>query len=65
MRERAEDGRVTGMETEAIESARAAGTDPIFWTAPPGTLPAGATLVMTTRIGGVSRGPYAALNVGL
>jgi len=56
---------VTGMATEAIESRKAAGTDPVFWTAPPGTLPAGATLVMTTRVGGVSRGPYAELNVGL
>lgn len=56
---------MTGMETEAIESAGAAGTDPVFWTAPPESLPAGATLVMTTRIGGVSRGLYAELNVGL
>ena len=56
---------MTGMETEAIERAKGAGTDPVFWTAPPGALPAGAALVMTTRVGGVSRGPYAELNVGL
>ncbi|HET7497187.1 MAG TPA: polyphenol oxidase family protein [Candidatus Eisenbacteria bacterium] len=53
------------METVTIESQKAAGTDPVFWTPPPGALPAGATLAMTTRLGGVSRGPYAELNVGL
>lgn len=51
------------MGTEAIEAAPSAG--PVFWSPPRGTLPGGARFVMTTRLGGVSRGPYASLNVGL
>jgi hypothetical protein len=38
---------------------------PLFWTAPPGSLPEGAVFAMTTRLGGVSVGPFASLNVGL
>ena len=41
-------------------------TDPaFFWRPPPGKLPADAWFAMTTRFGGVSEGPYAALNLGL
>lgn len=63
MRDPAEGGRVGTMETEAIGAEPAAG--PVFWSAPRGALPSGARFVMTTRLGGVSRGSYASLNVGL
>lgn len=51
------------METATIEPAMA--KEPVFWAPPAGTLPPGARFVMTTRLGGVSRGPWAQLNVGL
>jgi YfiH family protein len=37
----------------------------LWWRPPAGALPEGAWFGLTTRIGGVSRGPYAALNLGL
>lgn len=43
-------------------SAIPAKSEPEFWSAP---LPSGARFLMTTRIGGVSEGPFATLNLGL
>lgn len=56
------------MRAEAISRAgtgAATAGEPVYWAPPPGALPEGARFLMTTRLGGVSEGPYAALNVGL
>lgn len=52
------------MET-ATPHAPALASEPVFWTPPEEALPSGARFLVTTRIGGVSEGPYASLNVGL
>jgi len=40
------------------------GSDSSFWAPPPPALPRDVSFLMTTRLGGVSTGPYAALNLG-
>lgn len=47
-----------------MRSEAKTGAGPILWAPPEGTLPR-ARFFMTTRLGGVSEGPFASLNLGL
>jgi polyphenol oxidase len=68
LRERADGRKVAGVSAPSTDRMPGTGTHgdkPLFWTAAPGSLPDGARFSMTTRLGGVSEGPFASLNVGL
>jgi YfiH family protein len=63
LRERAPDGKVRGVTPPAHPSEK---NPPVrFWRPPLGFLPSTTWFGLSTREGGVSVGPYAALNLGL
>jgi len=55
---------MSATRADAVESG-AASDRAVFWSPQRGPLPGGALFAMATRLGGVSEGPFATLNLGL